>query len=65
VVNILSRDEIIFSLYSFYKALKQNYVYHIIIRRDYCYGPISRPEVSYRVWLIFVCDFENVNNEAV
>jgi len=64
VMNILSRDLIIFSLCSFYETVKLNYVYLIIIGRNYCYGPIPRPEVSYRVWLICVCDFENVNNEA-
>jgi hypothetical protein len=29
-----------------------------------CDGPITRPEESYRLWCVLVCDLENRQNEA-
>ena len=31
--------------------------------RGHCDGPITRPEESYRLWCVVVCDLENLKNE--
>jgi hypothetical protein len=31
--------------------------------RDLCYGLITRPEESYRLWCVIVCDLETLKNE--
>ena len=31
--------------------------------RDLCDEPITRPEESYRLWCVVVCDLENLENE--
>jgi len=32
--------------------------------RGLCDEPITRPEKSYRLWCVVVCDLENLKNEA-
>ena len=31
--------------------------------RGLCDGPITRPEESYRLWCVIVCDLENLSNQ--
>ena len=35
----------------------------VLSGRDLCDGPITRPEESYRLWFVVVCDLENLKNE--
>jgi hypothetical protein len=36
----------------------------VLSRRGVCFGLITRPEESYRVWYVVVCDLENSMNEG-
>ena len=33
--------------------------------RGFCDGLITRPEESYRLWCVVVCDLENLKNEEI
>jgi len=35
----------------------------VLSGRGLCDGLITRPEVSYRLWCVVVCDLENLKNE--
>jgi len=35
----------------------------VLSGRGLCYEPITRPEESYRLWCVVVCDLENFMNE--
>ena len=35
----------------------------VLSGRGLCDGLITRPEESYRLWCVVVCDLENLNNE--
>jgi hypothetical protein len=37
----------------------------IILLKSLCNELITRPEESYRLWCVVVCDLENVKNEVV
>ena len=36
----------------------------VLSGRGLCYELIIRPEESYRLWCVFVCDLENFKNEV-
>ena len=36
----------------------------VLSGRGLCDGPITRPEESYRLWCVLLCDLENRQNEA-
>jgi hypothetical protein len=38
--------------------------YYVLSGRGFCDGPIPRPEESYRLWCVIVCDLENLEHEA-
>jgi hypothetical protein len=37
----------------------------VLSGRDLCDELITRPEESYRLWCVVVCDLENLKNEEV
>jgi len=37
----------------------------VLSGRGLCDEPITRPEESYRLWCVVVCDLENLKNEEV
>ena len=37
----------------------------VLSGRDLCVGVITRPEESYRLWCVVVCDLENLVNAGV
>ena len=39
-------------------------MYYVLSGRGLCDGPITRPEKSYRLWCVIVCDLGNLKNEV-
>jgi hypothetical protein len=37
----------------------------VLSGRGFCEELITRPEESYRLWCVVLCDLENLNNEEV